>query len=190
MDRLKYYFQSFGIFNDEELKTALSYFETRELKKRDYFIREGESCHEAAFIESGIVRSYYTSQEGKENTYCFRFPNDLITSYASFITGSRSQETIQALSDVTLQFVKRSVIEELAADSFAWTKFLKLMAEQQYLELENRIFQLQRDTAGKRYEDLVKYHPEYIHHIPLQYLASYLGITQRHLSRIRRHSSF
>lgn len=68
--------------------------------------------------------------------------------------------------------------------------FLKLIAEQQYLELENRVFQLQKETALQRYTSLLNNHPEFVQEIPLQYLASYLGITQRHLSRIRKQISF
>ena len=71
-----------------------------------------------------------------------------------------------------------------------WIKFLKIVAEQQYIELEKRIFQLQKNNAFERYSDLLKNHPEYLQNIPLQYLASYLGITQRHLSRIRREICF
>jgi ribosomal protein L10 len=54
------------------------------------------------------------------------------------------------------------------------------------MELETRFFQLQRDSAAQRYSTLLTNHPDYIQNIPLQYLASYLGITQRHLSRIRK----
>lgn len=69
-------------------------------------------------------------------------------------------------------------------------KFLKMIAEQEYLELEKRFFQMQRDSAAKRYASLLYNQPNYIQEIPLQYLASYLGITQRHLSRIRKEISF
>ncbi|MNU79669.1 hypothetical protein D3C71_692840 [compost metagenome] len=64
--------------------------------------------------------------------------------------------------------------------------FLKIIAEQQYLELEARVFQLQRDSAQERYQSLIDNQPEYIQQISGQYLASYLGITQRHLIRIRK----
>ena len=77
-------------------------------------------------------------------------------------------------------------IQALAEASPNWMRFLRMMAEQQYLELERRIFQLQKSSAAQRYADLVRHQPAYVKLIPLQYLASYLGITQRHLSRIRR----
>jgi hypothetical protein len=64
------------------------------------------------------------------------------------------------------------------------------MAEQQYIELERRFFQFQKNTAAQRYKELLINQPEYVQNIPLQYLASYLGITQRHLSRIRSEVAF
>ncbi|MNL38520.1 hypothetical protein D3C87_1607400 [compost metagenome] len=61
-----------------------------------------------------------------------------------------------------------------------------MIAEQQYLELENRLFLFQKEKAKERYIDLLKNQPLYVQQIPLQYLASYLGITPRHLSRLRK----
>lgn len=74
-------------------------FEERTLDKNEYFVKEGEKCKEIAFIQSGIFRSFYISEEGKDMTYCFRFPNDLIASYSSFISGLPSRENMQAISE-------------------------------------------------------------------------------------------
>ncbi|MNY26270.1 hypothetical protein D3C86_1601080 [compost metagenome] len=65
-----------------------------------------------------------------------------------------------------------------------------MIAEQQYLELEKRLFLFQKEKAKKRYMDLLENQPDYVQQIPLQYLASYLGITSRHLSRLRREIVF
>ena len=86
--------------------------------------------------------------------------------------------------------ITKNTIDDLVIENPNWIKFLKIVAEQQYIELEKRIFQLQKNNAFERYSDLLKNHPEYLQNIPLQYLASYLGITQRHLSRIRREICF
>ncbi|MGE8292054.1 MAG: Crp/Fnr family transcriptional regulator, partial [Sphingobacterium sp.] len=104
--------------------------------------------------------------------------------------GGPSVETMQALSPAELWVIKKSAIDKLAAESLVWTKYLKMIAEQQYLELEKRIFQLQKETALQRYTVLLRDQPEFVQQIPLQYLASYLGITQRHLSRIRSEITF
>ncbi|MEY8759488.1 Crp/Fnr family transcriptional regulator [Chryseobacterium tongliaoense] len=187
---IKNYFRSFKIFTEKEIEDFLPFFEIRKLRKNDYFVQEGEWCKEIAFIESGIFRSYYISNEGKDITYCFRFPNELIASYSSFISGKASVENMQAISEASLLVLKKNKIEELVNKNANWILFLKLIAEQEYLELEKRFFQLQRDSATERYDFLLKNQPGYVREIPLQYLASYLGITQRHLSRIRKKTSF
>lgn len=187
---IKEYFSSFAIFSSEEVDHCIQLFETRELSKNDYFVREGNRCSEIAFIETGIFRSSYLSSDGNDITYCFRFPNDLMASYSSFITGNPSVETMQAITPAKLWIVKKESVEELMRQNHKWVQFLKVIAEQQYLELEKRVFQLQRENASQRYTSLLQHQPEYIQQIPLQYLASYLGITQRHLSRIRKEISF
>ena len=187
---VKEFFRGFNIFSENEIEEFLQLFETRKVKKNDNFIQEGEKCKEIAFIESGIFRSYYISDEGKDITYCFRFPNDLMASYSSFISDKPSVETMQAISDADLLILKKDKIEKLVDKNPNWTKFLKIIAEQEYIELEKRFFQLQKDNASQRYVALLENQPNYIQDISLQYLASYLGITQRHLSRIRKEISF
>lgn len=187
---MKTYLQSFDFLTPDDIEQLLACSAPRHLKKSDSWIREGQICKEVAFVVSGILRSYYASDKGTEITYCITFPNTFIAAYSSFITGQATEENIQALTDVELLVIPRHCIEELERKSPAWLRFLKIMAEQQYLELEKRVFQLQKNNASKRYADLIKNHPGYIQHIPLQYLASYLNITQRHLSRIRKEMDF
>lgn len=184
------YFNSFKIFTSEEIAATIRLFESRKLDKGDFFVKEHEKNSEVAFIESGIFRSYYASADGNDTTYCFRFPQDMLAAYSSFITGNPSTESMQSITPANLLVIQKSTIDELEAQNPKWTMFLKLIAEQQYLELENRVFQLQKETALQRYTSLLNNHPEFVQEIPLQYLASYLGITQRHLSRIRKQISF
>jgi len=186
----KDYFQSFNLFSENEIDAFLQLFEVRKVNKNEYFVQEGDRCKEVAFIKSGIFRSFYLADDGKDMTYCFRFPNTMMAAYSSFISDSLSRENMQAINNAELMVLKKEAVDEMVQENINWIKFLKIIAEQEYLELENRFFQLQRDTAAQRYETLVRNHPAYIQNIPLQYLASYLGITQRHLSRIRKEISF
>ena len=180
------YLETFGYLRADEIRSLLALVHYRKLKKGDFFIREGQVSREVGFVVSGLIRSYYTVSSGEEITYCFRFPNDMIAAYSSFITGNKTEENLQAISEVELLVIAKQELNKIANESLIWTRFLKEMAELQYIELEKRIFQLQKTTALQRYEDLLLHHPEYVQKIPLQYLASYLGISQRHLSRIRK----
>ncbi|WP_407481067.1 Crp/Fnr family transcriptional regulator [Elizabethkingia meningoseptica] len=184
------YFNQFGIFTAQEIADLIPLFKARNLNKGDFFAREHEKQSEVAFVQSGIFRSFYTTAAGNDMTYCFRFPNDFIAAYSSFITGAESTESMQALIPAALLVIEKSTITRLEHENPKWSVFLKMMAERQYLELEKRIFQLQKETAAERYNNLLSTQPELIREIPLQYLASYLGITQRHLSRIRQQVSF
>jgi CRP-like cAMP-binding protein len=185
---LQNFLQHYRIFTQKEIDDLVSLFVHRTLKKGDTFIKEGAYCTEIAFIQSGLFRSFYTTDAGDENTYCFRFPNQLLAPYSAFVTGTSSLETQQALEHAELLVITKAELQTFHSPRLE--SFLRVHAEQEYLELEHRYFQLQRDSAKTRYQTLLVKQPEYIQHIPLQFLASYLGITQRHLSRIRREISF
>ncbi len=180
------YLQSFNILSPAEIDVFTANATTRALKRGEFFITENQVCKEVAFIKSGILRSYYTSTSAEEYTYCLTFPNQFMTAYSSLITGNPTVENIQAMSDVDLLIIKKEVIDDLAASSINGLKLLKTIAEQQYLHLEKRIFMYQKDAAKQRYLELFKNYPDYIKKIPVKYLASFLAITPRHLSRLRK----
>ena len=90
------------------------------------------------------------------------------------------------MTAIELLTISRDEILKLENSSTNWLKFFKFIAEQEYIKMEKRIFILQKEGAEKRYQDLLTNDPEYLQLIPLNYLSSYLGITQRHLSRIRK----
>lgn len=183
---LIHFLQQLHIFSEAEAIAIAGLFTPRNLQKDEYLVREGAPCTEIAFIESGIFRSFYTDEQGGEFTYCFRFPDDFIAAYSSFISGNPSVEYIQAISTACIWTLPKSAVDEQAVTNPKWVQLLRFIAEQQFLEMERRYIQLQRDHAVKRYTTLLQQQPEYLQKIPLQYLSSYLGISQRHLSRIRK----
>lgn len=184
--QLRNYLQSFNLLTETEIEDLLTQVSFRQLKKGDFFIKEGKTCKEAAFILSGLFRSFYYSSTGEEVTYCFTFQNSFMTAYSSFIAQTPTAENFEALADVELFVIAKDIIDELERTSTNWLRLFKLLAEQEYIKMEQRVFLLQKESAERRYEDLLVNHPDFLQFIPLQYLSSYLGITQRHLSRIRK----
>src|SRR5690606_34760040 len=140
------YFKSFNIFPDKEINDLIQHFVPKKLSKTAFFIKENGKCNEIAFIQSGIFRSYYTTDQGTENTFCFRFPNNLLAPYSAFITGNPSMETMQAITDANLLVVPTKKIAQLVNENPNWIKLLKINAEREYLELEKRFFQMQKDN--------------------------------------------
>ena len=183
---MQHFLQSFGILSGEEIASFLAMATFRKLKRGEFFIQDGKTCAEVAFIQSGTLRSFYNASNGEEMTYCITFPNAFMTAYSSFITGNPSIENIQAMSPSELWVIRKSDIDRFSEMHPNGMKFQKHMAELQYMELEKRIFLYQQQTAKERFLELTADHPEFISQIPVQYLASYLGITSRHLSRLRK----
>lgn len=186
MDKIRNYIGSFELLDKDEIEQFLALLTPREIKKGAFFIKEGDIAKEVAFIESGIFRSFYYSSESEEVTYCFSFENSFIAGYSSYITQLATEENIQAITDTKILVISKSHMQVLENSSIGWLKILRLIAEDQYIKLEKRIFLLQKEDAEKRYQDLIENQPEYLQHIPLNLLASYLGISVRHLSRLRK----
>ena len=185
MENVKNYLALFGLLTEEEIDSFIKLLKPKKIKKGEFFIKEGRVCNEVAFVISGFFRSFYYSSQEEEVTYCFTFSNTFITAYSSFISQKGTVENIESLVDVELLTISKEEILKLEETSVNWLKLFKMMAEQEYIRQEERIFLLQKESAERRYKVLLDTQPEYLQLIPLNYLASYLGITQRHLSRIR-----
>ncbi|RAW02264.1 Crp/Fnr family transcriptional regulator [Pseudochryseolinea flava] len=183
---MEQFLNSFGVLTDEEIASIQKSGEKRSFKKGGFFIREGQVCDTVGFVQSGCFRSYYHNALGDEVTYCFTFSNYFMTAYSSFIAQHKTVENIHAIADADVICIPRDVFMRLEQSSVNWLRLAKMIAEQEFIRMEQRIFSLLTETAEMKYKDLLKRNPEYLQMIPLNYLASYLGITQRHLSRIRK----
>lgn len=180
------YLKSFNILTDEEIDRAVKAGSYRTINKNEFFIREGQVCREVAFVKSGFFRSFYRNTDGQEITYCFTFSGSFASAYSSFIFQDKTTENIHAMTNAEVFSIPRSEIVHLEQTSVNWLRLSKMLAEQEYLKMEQRVFMLLKENAENRYKELLSNRPEYLQMIPLNQLASYLGITQRHLSRIRK----
>lgn len=184
-NQLLEYLKQYNLFTDSEINEFISLATISTIKKGDFFIKHDEMCTTLSFVNFGIFRSFYYSNNDEEITYCFTFPNTLLVAYSSFITQNKSEENLQALTDSEIISISKKELENLSESNNKWLIFLKIIAEKEYVELEKWIFNHQKSNAQKRYVDLINNYPQFVQQIPLHYIASYLGITQRHLSRIR-----
>ncbi|WP_281633191.1 Crp/Fnr family transcriptional regulator [Flavobacterium luteolum] len=183
---MKTVFQSIQDFSDDELSLLDGLITFRTLKKGELLLTENQVCNEIVFIEKGILRSFFVNHKGDEITNCFAFENEFMASFASFITQEKAEENIQALTDTELQILDRKGLEKLYQSGFNWQETGRKLTELEFVNLHKRMISFQKLSGAERYEELCTNHQNYIQLIPLQYLASYLGITPRHLSRIRK----
>lgn len=179
------YLKSFGILTDADIAMLEGKTYERFIAKGEFFVKEGQIAKEAGFVKSGHLRSHYYASNGEDVTYCFVLPQTIATAYSSFIMNAPSQENIQALSDTELTCISRDSILELEEESVNWLKLSKFIAQHEYLSMEKRVFLLQKESAENRYMTLLENEPELLQLVSQEQLASYLGITKRHLTRIR-----
>jgi CRP-like cAMP-binding protein len=155
------------------------------LEKGQLVLEAGNRCTDIYFIEKGLVRGYYFDDDGKEITNWFAQENEFATSFYAFIARQASFENIQALEDCELVRVPHSQLQNLYS-AFPETERLgRMITENYYIKLEERLLSIQFKTARERYDMLMKSKPSLLQRASLGQIASYLGITQETLSRIR-----
>ncbi|HJY11463.1 MAG TPA: Crp/Fnr family transcriptional regulator [Flavobacterium sp.] len=183
---MKSVFQSIQNIPQIELDQLDGLITFRKLKKGDLLLTENQVCNEIVFIKSGILRSYFFNHQGDEITNCFAFESEFMASFSSFITQEIAEENIQALANTELQVISRENLEKLYKSSIHWQEIGRKLTEMEHVRLQKRMISFQKLSGTQRYEELYQNHKKYLQLIPLQYLASYLGVTPRHLSRIRK----
>lgn len=179
----------FSAVPDADWVLLLPYLEMKQLKKNEFFVKEGKRSFDVGLVLNGMLRQYYTV-EGEEKTTYFYFENHFVSAYISCITGNPSLLTIEALSDVQYISFPYAVLMELFDKSMAWQKFGRLVAEYLAVGLEERMTSLLMLNPEARYLNLLNSNKhKIIVRIPQHYIANYLGITPVSLSRIRKRLS-
>jgi CRP-like cAMP-binding protein len=168
-----------------EAQSALEQcFEQVILSQGEYLLTEGKTCRHLYFLESGAVRGFY-NLEGKEITYWFGFENDFVASFHSFTTGQPAVDNIQLLEGSILWSINKDSLTKLLNQYHDIERLVRIAYEKYYIRLEERFVNSQFKTATERYENLLKENPHILERVPLTHVATYLGISQETLSRIR-----
>ncbi|REC52727.1 Crp/Fnr family transcriptional regulator [Chryseobacterium piscium] len=169
-----------------EIETELSkYIKSQTKHKGDFFLKQGQIVSSLFIIETGLVRSYYIKDDREINSW-FGFENIILGSVLPLFYDQPSSENIQFLETSTYYYILSKDLNELYKRFSEMNTIGRKMAEEYCVILEQRISSLQTENAEQRYNSLLKYQPDAIQRISLGHIASYLGITQETLSRIRR----
>lgn len=176
--------QSFCKLSNPAVKSMTAVLQKMELPKGSFLITEGKVCNHIYFLEKGCLRGFY-NLDGKEITHWFAFENDFVTSFHSFITRKPCIENIQLIEDSILWCIAYDDLQILYNEHPDIERFGRLTNEHYYVMLEDRFVRNHFKEARERYENLASHAPHIIQRVPLGYIASYLGITQETLSRIR-----
>ncbi len=185
MESFKSYLRRFVHLPNDVWEEISSLFKVVNLNKGAYFYKEGDICSNIAYVLKGILRSFYVIN-GEEITRFVSLQDSIITAFSSYVTQLPSEENIQAITDCKLYMIDYRDMNYLYEKYPIWEKLGRLMLEQNHLRMEKRMVSLLALSAEQRYKALCKEQPAIIRHVPLQYIASILGVKPETLSRIRK----
>lgn len=136
------------------------------------------------FIKKGIVRAY-TLVEGKEITFLVGREGATIVSMKGYVNDEPGYETMELMEDSVLYVLERKKLKELFLEDLHIANWGRRYAEMELLAAEERLISMLSAVASERYHELLEKEPDLLQRLPLGSIATYLGITQASLSRIR-----
>lgn len=172
-------------FNKEELELILTQFEAIEFNKNENLIERGKVANYYYFLETGFLRSFTIDIEGNDITTKFFSEQDIVIDWYSYFLKKPCKESIQALTKGKCWKISFSNFMKLfKIEAFREVGRTRLVNN--YFELKNHSISVIADQAKDRYLNLLKEKPAIIQNVPLKHIATYLGITDTSLSRIRK----
>ncbi len=186
MEDLIAYFLQFGNLNQQQIAFISKKATKLELRKDDYFSEAGKIPRQVGFILEGILRVCYYNNKWEEITKYFVDEHNLIVDYQHFEAGIAASDYVQAVTTCKLLVFSKKDWEDLSKTILVWDAIVNKIVQKALMEKLERRSPLVEQDATTRYLSFLEKFPKLANRIPLSYLASYLGITQSSLSRIRR----
>lgn len=173
--------------NTEDLKTISAFFHPIQMSKGEYFLQSGEYANRMGFIQSGMMRELVNLPD-KEVTKWIATPGYFVTDLSSFLFHEPAKSTLQALTPCELYVISKEDYSSLGNVVSSWNTVEKLFLAKCFATMSERILTFISMTAEERYHELWNSNKELFNQVPLQYLASMLGMTPETLSRLRKKS--
>ena len=181
---LKKFITKYVNLSDVELEDITNKFKSKVVKKNNYLLRQGDTCKDLVFVQKGCLRLYYLKDDIEVSVW-FAFQHSSAIEIYSFISENPSDYFLQAIEDSEILYLPKAELNKLYQHHPKMQEMMRNFWEDVILNLINRFTALQKDSAEKRYLDLLN-KPGYLQTIPQKYLASFIGVTPTSLSRIRK----
>lgn len=172
---------------DEEFEFCKTLFVPKKLRKRQYFLQEGDVCKYQAFVEKGIMRSYTIDEKGNEHILQFASEGWWMADLSSFITEEPSVFNIEVLEDVELLLIPKTSWELLMQKIPKFEHFFRILIQNNLIATQKRLLQSLSESAEEKYNRFADLYPACVLRVPQHMIASYLGISRETLSRLRKH---
>ena len=180
----KHIIETFG-FTESEFQEIKPFFKRKEILKGDYFLKEGQYVREMGFVEKGIFREFLYINE-KEVTKWFSTSGYFAVDLSGFLFDQTSKVNFQAITDVELLTISKENYNNISTRVPRWNELEKMFLAKCFRVLENRVISHLALSAEERYHQLFAFTPTLFNKVPLNQIASMLGMSAETLSRIRK----
>lgn len=185
LDYIRHFSSDAELCLDSQLEEIINSFEMFPLKKNQLLVDENQVCPYFCYIESGILQHAILVDDEEKTTY-LAMRNSVTSSLNSFLNQVPSRKSIKALVDCQLWVVNLDTFNRLLAHNEVFKQFYYSLIEKQIMLIDEYRIDLLTLTPEERYKKLLATEPKLLQEVPLHYLASFLGISNRHMSRIRK----
>ena len=169
---------------DEEIIRAR--FVRLAVANKQYLLQAGEVSHQLFFVLSGCVRVVIVNNEGEDISCYFAAEGHFVADYHSFISGKAARYSLQCLEDCQLLVIDRKGLDELYSLTQYGERVGRLIAENLFLEIQDRLTSFYSETPEQRYLQFLAQYPHLVQRLPQHHIAAYIGVRPPSLSRIKR----
>ena len=180
------HFQKYLPLTEAEQELILTRTKQRNIKRRQMILQEGLTCRHYTFIVKGCFKMYGVDDRGIEHNIQFAAENDWIADIGSFHSKKPSRLFIEAVEPSEIIQIEQQDLYFLYINIPKLDRIFKVIVENKYIELQNRVLQNISSTAQQRYLNFLEQYPTFASRLPNVQIASYLGITPEFLSKIRK----
>ena len=173
-------------FTESELSKLFAAHEKVSFEKGKLFLKEGRIPNEYFILESGLARSYVIDYDGNDITTNFFTPNQVVIEVSSLFQRIKSKENIEAIMDCECWKIDFNTFQELYHSIKSFNEWGRAWMSGKLFELKQRSVEMITENATDRYLKLMNERPAIFQYAPLKCIATYLGITDTSLSRIRK----
>ncbi len=184
-ERLKESLYEHVELTDEEWELCKNSFRPKRMLKRQFLLQEGDICRDLTFVEKGALYSYSMDSKGNQHVIRFAFDGWWMANLESFFTNTPTRLNIEVLENSELLVLDKNNHEKLLEEIPSYERYHRIIIQNAYVALQQRVENALGLTAEEKYARLIEQSPEFLNRVPLNLVASYLGVSPETLSRVR-----
>lgn len=171
---------------EEETDHFTALLTKKKIERKEYLLREGQTCKVLSYVDAGALRAFHVDKEGKESTIMFAISGWWITDMYCFVTGQPAMQSIIAIEDSHVWQLQKDDLDRLYITIPKFERFFRIIMQNAYIREQLRVLQSLSLSAEERYDIFMYKYPQLIPHLTQKQIASYLGITPEFLSTLRK----